>query len=380
MMKFLGFIINPIAGMGGKVGLKGTNGVYEEAVRRGAKPITPIRAKEMLQYFLKILENYKNLKQQIIWYTCKGKMGEEVFKTQNIENYEIAYEPREITTSDDTKNACKKFIELKVDLIVFCGGDGTARDIYDVVERKIPIIGIPSGVKMHSAVFGVNPESVAHILIDFLNEKLSFSEVEILDLDEEKYRKGEWEIKLYGLAKIPNEPTYVQSGKAVIEEISEEEIKEGIADFIIEMMEEERETLFILSSGSTVQEIGKKLGIDTTLLGIDAVLNKKLIAKDVDEKKLLEILSKYKKAKLILSPIGAQGFILGRGNLQLSSKVIKKIGIDNIVIISTPAKLKLTPLLRVDTGDKELNLEFKKKGYMVIINDYHLMSMKKVTS
>lgn len=376
-MKKIGFLVNPIAGMGGKVGLKGTDGVYEEAVKRGATPISNKRAKEMLQNFLKIQGNIdKDI--DIKWYTCSKKMGEEIFKSVGIMNYEILYKSKDLTTDLDTKHASKKFIEQIVDLIIFCGGDGTARDIYDIVKQKIPIIGIPSGVKMHSGVFGVNPKSVAQILIEFINDDLIFNDVEILDLDEERYRKGDWQIKLYGIAKTPYEPTFVQSGKAVIQEISEEDIRDGIASFMIEKMEEEKDTLFILGSGSTVQEIGNKLGLDTTLLGIDVVFNKELIAKDVNEKKLLEILSKYEKTKLILSPIGAQGFILGRGNLQLSADVIKKIGIENIYIISTPAKLKRTPILRVDIEDKELNLEFQKKGYLTVIKDYRLMCMKKV--
>lgn len=377
-MKHIGFLINPIAGMGGKVGLKGTDGVFEEAVKRGATPISQNRAQEMLQNFVKILKNYNNQEDEIKWYICSGKMGEDIFKNLDLNNYEIIYKIPEATDNNDTKRVCEIFLEQKVDLIIFCGGDGTARDIYDIVQQKIPIIGIPSGVKMHSGVFGINPESVAQILIEFLNDELIFSEVEILDLDEEKYRQGEWQIKLYGIVKTPYEPSFVQSGKAIIQEMDEEDIREGIASFIIENMEESKETLFILGSGSTVQEIGNKLGLDTSLLGIDVVLNKELIAKDVNEKELLEILSKYKKSKLILSPIGAQGFILGRGNLQLSPYVIKKIGIENIDIISTPTKLKHTPLLRVDTDNQELNKEFQKKGYLVVIKDYHLMCLKQI--
>ena len=376
-MKRIGFLINPIAGMGGKVGLKGTDGVLEESIKRGAKPISSIRAKEMLEYFLKYINKVKNRK-EIIWYICSENMGGDLFKSLEIKNLTIIYNPKKITSNIDTKNACKIFLEKKIDLIIFCGGDGTARDIFDTVGKKIPIIGIPSGVKMHSGVFGMKPSSVAEILINFLNDELVINDSEIMDLDEEKYRKGDWKIKLYGIAKTPYEPTYVQSGKAVIQEISEDDVREGIASYIIEKMENSKDTLYILGSGGTVQEIGKKLKIDTTLLGIDIVLDKKLIAKDINEKELLNILSDFEKFKLILSPIGAQGFILGRGNLQLSAEVISKIGIENIEIISTPAKLKRTPFLRVDIGNKELNLEFQKKEYMTVIKDYRLMCLMKI--
>ena len=376
-MKRIGFLINPIAGMGGKVGLKGTDGVLEESIKRGAKPISSIRAKEMLEYFLKYINKVKNRK-EIIWYICSENMGGDLFKSLEIKNLTIIYNPKKITSNIDTKNACKIFLEKKIDLIIFCGGDGTARDIFDTVGQKIPIIGIPSGVKMHSGVFGMKPSSVAEILINFLNDELVINDSEIMDLDEEKYRKGDWKIKLYGIAKTPYEPTYVQSGKAVIQEINEDDVREGIASYIIEKMENSKDTLYILGSGGTVQEIGKKLKIDTTLLGIDIVLDKKLIAKDINEKELLNILSDFEKFKLILSPIGAQGFILGRGNLQLSAEVISKIGIENIEIISTPAKLKRTPFLRVDIGNKELNLEFQKKEYMTVIKDYRLMCLMKI--
>ena len=376
-MKRIGFLINPIAGMGGKVGLKGTDGVLEESIKRGAKPISSIRAKEMLEYFLKYINKVKNRK-EIIWYICSENMGGDLFKSLEIKNLTIIYNPKKITSNIDTKNACKIFLEKKIDLIIFCGGDGTARDIFDTVGKKIPIIGIPSGVKMHSGVFGMKPSSVAEILINFLNDELVINDSEIMDLDEEKYRKGDWKIKLYGIAKTPYEPTYVQSGKAVIQEISEDDVREGIASYIIEKMENSKDTLYILGSGGTVQEIGKKLKIDTTLLGIDIVLDKKLIAKDINEKELLNILSDFEKFKLILSPIGAQGFILGRGNLQLSAEVISKIGIENIEIISTPAKLKRTPFLRVDIGNKELNLEFQKKEYMTVVKDYRLMCLMKI--
>lgn len=359
--KKIGFLINPIAGMGGRVGLKGTDGVLEEAIRRGAKPVSPSKASTMLSTFTNLNRSKAR------WYTCSNEMGENALKSAELD-YEVVYECSKKTTANDTKSACRKFLDLGVELILFCGGDGTARDIYDIIDKEIPMLGIPSGVKMHSGVFGVNAESAAKILNDFLDDELEMAESEILDVDEEKYRKGEWSIKLYGYAKTLNEPTHIQRGKAMIEEISDDEVKEDIAFYMIEKMEDGKDILFILGSGSTVKRIGDELGIDTTLLGIDCVMNGQLIAKDVNEEGLLEILSHYEKVKLVVSPIGAQGFVFGRGNLQLSPKVIRKIGIDNIYIISTPAKLARTPVIRVDTGDSSLDREFK--GHrMVIIGD-----------
>jgi predicted polyphosphate/ATP-dependent NAD kinase len=215
-------------------------------------------------------------------------------------------------------------------------------------------------------------------LREFLEGELTTGEVEILDIDEDLYRKGEWRINLFGTALGVIEPTYVQMGKATFETLSDEEIKEEIAEYVVEQMGEEKNILFILGSGSTLYKIGEKLGIDKTLLGIDAVFNGKLVGKDLNEKDLLSLLNKHKKAKLILSPIGGQGFILGRGNHQLSPEVIRKIGLDNIVVVATPSKLSSTPFIRVDTGDRELDRAIAKKEQIIVIIGYRLMRVVKI--
>ena len=371
-MHKIGFIVNPIAGMGGRVGLKGTDGVINEAIKRGAKPVAPERAKEMLKVFKEKCE--KDVK----WLTCSGEMGEKELKEVGFQNIEIIYHPDYPTSSEDTKEVCRRLLG-KVDIIVFCGGDGTARDIATVTDKKIPILGIPSGVKMHSGVFGVNPAATAKSLCEFLEGNLDVGEVEILDLDEELYRKGEWKIRLFDTVLGLIEPTYIQSGKATFESVSDEEMKEQIAEHIIEMMEKD-DSLFILGSGSTLYKIGEKLGIEKTLLGIDAVHKMKLVGKDLDEKGILDLLDEYRKAKIILSPIGAQGFILGRGNLQISPEVVRRVGIDNIIVVATPSKLSATPILRVDTGDKNLDREFAEKGYMIVVTGYRIMKAVKIQS
>ena len=368
MIKKIGFIINPIAGMGGKVGLKGTDGVLKKAIELGAKKIAAIKADETIKEFI---DKYSK-KDIINWYTCSDEMGYNVLYKNKIKNIEVIYKYDKKTSSDDTKKACKIFLEEKIDLIFFCGGDGTARDIYSVVKDKIPILGIPSGVKMHSAVFAINTKSAAKILNEFIEERLTIGEAEIMDLDEERYRKGEWNIKLYGIAKGIIEPTYVQVGKTVFESISEDEIRDELYEHILDEIEENPEYLYFFGSGGTVDYIAGKLNIKNTLLGIDAVYQKKTIGLDLNEEKILKLLKKYPKSKVILSPIGSQGFILGRGNLQLSEKVVKKIGIDNIIIVSTPSKLKATPVLRVDTGDKNLDKSFLEKEFMMVVIGYRI--------
>ncbi len=363
-MKKIGFLINPIAGMGGKVGLKGTDGTIEEALRRGARPVSFGKAKKAMEH----LKDYKN-KMEI--FTCSGEMGEKCLKGFD---YEIVYSPPEKTTAEDTKKACEKFMEKNIELIVFCGGDGTAKDIYDVVDTKIPVIGIPSGVKMHSAVFGLNPSITADIVAEFLNSNIVFKDAEIMDVDEEKYRRNILDVKLFGYAKIPYKPEFVQTSKSLFQSYNEEEIKEDIARYVIELME--KDVLYLLGAGTTVKKIADLLNLDKTLLGIDAVKNKKIVASDVNEKQLLDLISHEKKIKIVVSPIGAQGFVFGRGNQQISPEVIKKVGLENIIIVAGKQKMLNTPNLLVDTGDEELDK--KLKGYRKVITGYHEMAMKKI--
>ncbi len=373
MMK-LAFLINPIAGMGGRVGLKGTDKeeILKKAMDMGAEPMAHIRAEETLRLFMVKKIQFK-------WLTCSGKMGEDSLKKVGFrqgEDFQIVYQPTEITSSDDTKSACGKFKEFNVDLILFCGGDGTARDVCSVIGKAIPVIGIPAGVKMFSAVFGVNPTATAFVVLGFARGAYGISEAEIMDIDEDEYRKGVLHAKLYGYANTPYESSLVQSSKSVYEGIDEESAKEDIAKYVVEQMEAEKDTFFIIGAGSTMEMIGKKLGINKTLLGVDVVKNGELIAKDANEQKLLELLEVGKKAVIIISVIGSQGFIFGRGNQQMSPKVLKKVGATNIRIAATLKKILQTPRLRIDTGD--MDVDEMLSGYHKIITGYHEMRMVKV--
>jgi predicted polyphosphate/ATP-dependent NAD kinase len=375
MQSKIGFIVNPIAGMGGKVGLKGTDGVVKKAIELGAKPTASKKAGEMLKEFISHFSNNDGIQ----WFTCKGDMGGSELQNAGIKEIEIIYKPSDKnTTSKDTKNACKKLLELDIDLLVFCGGDGTARDIFEIVDKNIPILGIPSGVKMHSAVFGINISATAKMLHEFVNKTLTIGDAEIMDLDEERYRKGEWNIRLFGVAKGIVEPTYIQVGKSCFESVSDDVVKDELFEHIVDEIEQNNDFLYLFGSGGTIDYIAQKMKIENTLLGIDAVYKKKLVGKDLNEEKILKLLDKYQQVKVILSPIGAQGFILGRGNLQLSPTVIKKIGLDNIIVISTPSKLANTPVLRVDTGDKKLDRMFAKFEFIMVVIGYRLSRVVKI--
>lgn len=371
----IGFLINPIAGMGGRVGLKGTDDVLQKALQLGATPTASQKAGEMLREFSAIESDTESL----TWYTCAGDMGSTALDAAGITKKHIVYtQDKNTTTAADTKNACIAFLNHAIDILVFCGGDGTARDILTIVDKKIPLLGIPAGVKMHSAVFGITTTATAKMLKEFIHNRLTIGDIEIMDLDETLYRKGKWKVRLFGLAKGIIEPTYIQVGKASFESLTDEEIKDELSEHVKDEMKKHAGCLFLLGSGGTIHSIATKLGIKKTLLGIDAVYQQKLIAEDVNEEHILTLLKKHKKAKILLSPIGAQGFIIGRGNLQLSPEVLKKIGLENIVVVSTPSKLLHTPILRVDTGDKKLDDLFAEKEYFMVVIGYRLSRVVKI--
>ncbi|MEM3754122.1 MAG: ATP-NAD kinase family protein [Candidatus Bathyarchaeia archaeon] len=370
--KRLGFIVNPIAGMGGSVGLKGTDGnsIVEKAIKLGAKPISPLKAK-------KFLEELKPIKNSISIYAYAGKMGEDEVKECEIEPSLVIGERKEKTTAEDTKLAAIAMKEQNVELIVFCGGDGTAKDIMDAINMSLPVLGIPAGVKMYSGVFAINPKKAAKIVVEFLSGRLGVKEAEVMDIDEEAFRKGIFKAKLYGYLLTPNEDYLIQQTKVSAFQIEEEnENKIAIAKYIVEEME--NDCFYIIGPGTTTKAINDLLGLKKTLLGVDVIFNKKLIVMDVNEEKLLELLKNGKKAKIIVTPIGGQGYVFGRGNQQLSPNVIKKIGKENIIIIATRQKLATLKHKRllVDTGDEDLDNELK--GFTRVVTGYREESILKI--
>lgn len=358
----LGFIVNPIAGMGGKVGLKGTDGkeVLEKARQLGAYPEAPEKAKKALKILISLID-------QIEIITCPGSMGEDEATQLGFKSIIIGDRKTNIGP-DDTEEAASKMLEMGVDLLLFAGGDGTARNIYNVIGDKLPAIGIPAGVKIHSAVYANHPRSAGEVALKYLKGELkTIREAEVMDIDEEAYREGQVTAKLYGYMKVPYERQLVQSLKAGRPE-QEESARKSIADRIVSEMEPD--IFYIIGSGTSTRPIMEKLGLPNTLLGIDIVKNKKLVASDVGEKDILKIIN-GKKAKIIVTVIGGQGYIFGRGNQQLSGNVIKMVGKDNIRIIATKNKiisLGGQPIL-VDTGDDEVNKMFNR--YMRILTSYN---------
>ena len=363
-MKHIGLIVNPVAGMGGAVGLKGTDGNVEEARRRGAVP----HAMERALITLSRLAREKGLH----FITCSGPMGADILRETGITEFEILYTFFGESSALDTKAAARRFREAGVDLILFCGGDGTARDIFNVTGRDVPLLGIPAGVKMYSAVFAIDPAIAAELVVAYDNKNLRDSEV--LDVDEEAYRSGILKTRIFGIARTPARAGKVQVAKRVYEEPDEERAKQEIARFMEEVMLPG--TLYILGAGTTTEAIAHRFGVKKTLLGVDAMKDNALVAADVDEKTLLNLAEREKEIRIIISPIGAQGFLLGRGNQQISALVVRLVGLKNLIVVATSHKLAEIPVLYVDSGDPALDAEFG--STIQVICGYRMAQRKKI--
>jgi predicted polyphosphate/ATP-dependent NAD kinase len=356
----IGFIVNPIAGMGGRVGLKGTDGedILKDALSRGAKPWAPQRAIQALSVLKRLSDDYN-------WVTWSGEMGEKELRAAGFMPKVIGYAEEERTSAEDTKRAAKKMQEIGVDLILFVGGDGTASDIVEAVDMLVPILGIPAGVKMFSGVFTSTPGTAAQVVRGFIEGEIPIIEKEVMDIDEDAYRAGRLSASLKGYAKTPYAAFLVQSEKSMMTAVDEELMKEAVAARVVEDMTPE--SMYILGPGTTVAKVAELLGVEKTLLGIDVVQNGGLILKDADEDSLLAI--EENDTWFMLSPLGGQGSLLGRGNQPISPRVIKRVGFDRIIVIATLSKVQELRALTVDTGDPEL--DDRLRGYIRVIVGYH---------
>ena len=374
-MKKLGLLINPVAGMGGSVGLKGTDHMVEEAIRRGAKP----RANDRVRQALKELLEIKN-KLEIV--TCPGDMGEDTAKSMGFRTTVLHTGGRRSlkdlfdSSRTDTIVLSKAMEEAGVDLLLFAGGDGTARDIYEGVGTELPALGIPAGVKIHSPVYAKNPQSAGDLAKLWLTGKVTkTAEQEVLDIDEELDRQEIINTRLYGYLSVPLEHVFTQNRKAPTP-LSETASIESIAHEIVEHMEED--TYYLIGAGTTTRGVMQMLGLKNTLIGVDLIRNKELVANDIYGDKILDFI-KGKKTKLIVTVTGGQGFLFGRGNQQITPEVIREIGKENIIILATKAKIAEfhhQPFL-VDTPDEELNKELC--GYYRVITAYGEFTMCRVS-
>jgi len=369
----VGFIVNPIAGMGGRVGLKGTDGVSKDAIAMGAKPVAPTRAIEFLKRLIDL-----QLRHAVELITCPGVMGGDEAKTVGFSARILPMPLRPETTAEDTKLAVKQMIALKVDLIAFVGGDGTARDILDAMRGRDtpPVLGVPSGVKMYSGIFAINPAEAAEVVAAFVEKTAQMTEFEVMDADESAIRRDQLFVEFYGFLRGPFVSMRLLGSKQVSPEtLDEHENQMAVARFIVEEMDPK--DTYILGPGTTVKCVAELLGVEKTVLGVDIYRDKNVI-KDVSEKRILQEVQDFGNCWIIVSPIGRQGMLFGRGNQQISPEIIRRVGKERIIVGATKSKIEGIEgnVLRVDTGDLEVDELLR--GYVKVVTDYREWRMMKV--
>lgn len=360
----LGLIINPFAGLGGTVALKGSDGesIAIEALARGAEQ----RSMARMQRALKTLIPQRD---QFHIYCFSGDMGESSALTLNLEYTLIGQPAGARTSAQDTIDAARAMMQMQLDLILFAGGDGTARNIADAVGLHQPVLGVPAGVKMHSGVYAITPEAAGHILQALIEGRLvSISERDVKDIDEVAFRNGQVRARFYASLMVPEEPQFLQQVKnsgAQVDELAQLDVASGM----IEILEDD--VLYIVGPGSTTRIFLQELGLDGSLLGVDLMMNRSLLAVDVTAAQIISALNQHRGiAKIIVTAIGGQGHIIGRGNQQLTPEILRRLGRQNIQVIATRDKmaaLKQQPLL-IDSHDPELDRQWR--GYIQVITGY----------
>lgn len=362
----IGLIVNPLAGLGGSLGLKGSDGVE---LRECFARLEPARRRHALNRVQRALGALAGQEQRVRITTWDGAMGAEVLKALDLE-YETAGSACEaMSSAEDTRRAVQALVQCGVDLILFAGGDGTARDIYDVVGGSVPVLGIPAGVKMHSGVFAVSPEAAGELLVQLVEGGLvGLTLREVRDIDEEAFRHDMVRSRFYGEMLVPGEGRYLQHTKVGGRE-SPDLVADDIADWLAENMESGR--TYLMGPGSTTAAIMARLGLPNTLLGVDVIRDGKVLATDADEASLLAQLEQAPGgSSIVVTVIGGQGNIFGRGNQQFSPAVIRRVGLGNILIVA--AKSKITALegrpLLVDTNDPALDAQLC--GWHTVITGY----------
>ena len=357
----LGLIINPLAGLGGSVGLKGSDGQAQKALALGATPQAMQRVKTALTELLAQKDKFEVL-------TVAGDMGQSVCEELGLQSQVIYTPPSWPSSANDTEDAARLLAQQGVDILLFAGGDGTARNICAAVADNTTVLGIPAGVKIHSGVYAISPQAAGKLVAKLVaGELVSLSEAPVMDIDEQAFRTGVVKARRFGEMRIPALLRYVQSVKMGGRE-SEELVLADLAAYVVSQLEDN--VRYVMGSGSTVAAVMAELGVDNTLLGVDVVENGQLIAKDVTAAELLQLVQ-GRPSKLIITLIGGQGHVFGRGNQQLSPEVIRAIGRDNILLIASKTKLQQLdgrPLL-ADSGDATLDKQLT--GLINILTGYN---------
>jgi predicted polyphosphate/ATP-dependent NAD kinase len=332
----IGVVVNPIAGLGGRVGLKGTDGKVDEARARGAEPRAPDRAR-------RALAELRSRAPETALLTWGGPMGAEGARDVGFDPTVLGAPTGEETTAADTRAAVEAFLEAGVDLVMFVGGDGTAADVAAALsDTETPMLGVPAGVKVYSSTFAVSPEDAAVVAATFTRTE----EREVMDIDEDAYRAGEVHPELRAIAWVPvaeDLQSSKQTGGGSVASLAE-----GVAAATREGV------TYVLGPGSTVGAVKRALGFEGSPLGVDVWRDGEVLVRDGTEAEILDALGE--ESVIVVSPIGGQGFVFGRGNPQLSPAVIRQC---DLQIVASRAKLDDIGALRVDTDDPDLDEELR---------------------
>lgn len=350
----IGLVINPFAGAGGRIGHKGSDDLRLE---------NPELSLRLERFFSKAPEG--------LYLVPKGKMGER-FLVNSGKRYQTLKSGRDNSTREDTIRAVKELTSYGVDIIVFAGGDGTARDVAEALgDREVPILGIPTGVKMHSGVFASTPEAAGVLLNSFHQGRAEVVRAEVLDVDEEAYRRGQYVVKLYYIVYTIKFQNLLVNSK---EEYNTQEDLDDIAQFFLDELLNEN-TYYIMGPGTTVKTVEKKLGYSPNFLSTDVFLGGKPVKFNVSYQDLLKLTGELKPVKLVVTPIGGQGFVIGRGNQEIGPEVLARISKEDVIILSSREKLSWIECLRFDTGSPELDSKFE-GVYRVIVGYREFMAVR----
>lgn len=343
----IGLIINPLAGLGGQAALKGSDNVADQALAMGVQPLANERVRQALQGVLPYAERIELL-------VAPGAMGADLVAEMGLEHQVIGQLANARTQAEDTCRLATELVDRGVDLLLFAGGDGTARDICSSIPAGQLVLGIPAGVKIHSGVYAVNPRAAGELVSLLVRgELVRLGEAEVRDIDEEAFREGRVRTRHFGELAIPEEGRFVQQVKQGGRE-TETLVLDDIAAWL---QEEDPEIGWILGPGSTNLGLLEAMGLEGTLLGVDVLRDGQLLAVDATEQQLWQLLQQGGEWRILVTAIGGQGHILGRGNQQISPRVVRAVGLDNLLVVATKTKLKTLagrPFL-LDSGEAELD-------------------------
>ncbi|MCW6169277.1 MAG: ATP-NAD kinase family protein [Thermoplasmatales archaeon] len=352
--KNVGFLVNPIAGCGQFFNMKGSDGL-------SLKDCPESVSLSLAERFLDLIPETN-----VTYYTASGNMGAKAFNKKPLENFHVIYNAPEITSRADTQNFVCALGDYPIDILVFFGGDGTAKDLVDA-RVDIPVLGVPAGTKMFSSVFSISVEDAVSVLRSLLSQdEGTIVSGDVIYVDENKYSAGNLVMSLYGQLKIPSSPMIVTACKGEYPDSNIMDIVEYIEEII------KQDVNYIVGPGSTCLEIKKLYGDDGTTFGFDLIKNGKIVARDLSEKEIYE--AEADPTKIVISPLGGQGFLIGRGNKQLSARVIKKIGFENFIVVSSPEKLNGINYLYIDIG----NFDFTIPSYVRVLYGYGTFKLVKL--